>query len=79
MQADTEVVEVPHECPYFGPSPARDAWLAGWEAREAQNAQCGALAELLKEARKIIRASSSRQLAKDWDQRTTQALKDIAK
>lgn len=30
--------------------------------------------ELLKEARKIIRASSSRHLAKDWDVRATQAL-----
>ena len=34
------------------------------------------LIALLKEARSIIRASSSRQLAKDWDIRTTQALKD---
>jgi hypothetical protein len=34
--------------------------------------------ELLKEARKIIRASSSRQLAKDWDRRTTETLADIA-
>ena len=30
---------------------------------------------LLKEARKIIRASSSRNLAKDWDNRTTEILK----
>lgn len=37
------------------------------------------LVALLKEARKIIRASSQRQLAKDWDQRTTQALKDATK
>ena len=35
-----------------------------------------ALIALLKEARSIIRASSSRQLAKDWDTRATQALKD---
>jgi len=32
------------------------------------------LSALLKEARKIIRASSSRSLAKDWDRRATQAL-----
>ena len=35
------------------------------------------LITLLKEARKIIRASSQRQLAKDWDTRATQALKDV--
>ena len=29
---------------------------------------------LLKEARKIIRASSSRNLVKDWDERATQAI-----
>jgi hypothetical protein len=29
---------------------------------------------LLKEARKIIRASSSRNLVKDWDERTTKAI-----
>lgn len=34
----------------------------------------GQLSALLKEARKIIRASSSRSLAKDWDRRATQAL-----
>ena len=32
------------------------------------------LRALLKEARKIIRASTSRNLAKDWDQRATDAL-----
>ena len=34
------------------------------------------LVALLKEARKIIRASSQRQLAKDWDARVTNTLKD---
>lgn len=34
------------------------------------------LVALLKEARKIIRASSQRQLTKDWDARVTNALKD---
>ena len=33
--------------------------------------------DLLKEARKIIRASSSRHLAKDWDARATQALSHV--
>lgn len=77
--ATTDEVDVPYQCPYFGPSPHRDVWLAGWYAckvREAKNTQCAELAELLKEARKIIRASSSRQLAKDWDRRATQALRD---
>ena len=32
--------------------------------------------QLLKEARKIIRASSSRSLANDWDRRATAALKE---
>jgi hypothetical protein len=32
------------------------------------------LLSLLKEARKIIRASSSRNLVKDWDSRATQAI-----
>jgi hypothetical protein len=36
-----------------------------------------ALLEALKEARKIVRASSSRNLAKDWDQRTTAAIKAV--
>ena len=31
----------------------------------------------LGEARKIVRASSSRQLAKDWDRRTTDALANL--
>ncbi len=38
------------------------------------HAEIEALREALKEARKIIRASSSRNLAKDWDQRATAAL-----
>ena len=42
-------------------------------AQEAQ--QEAELTSLLKEARKIIRASSSRNLAKDWDARTTKLLK----
>ncbi len=32
------------------------------------------LTDLLKEARKIIRASSSRNLTKDWDARATRAI-----
>lgn len=40
-------------------------------------AQRDALLGLLKEARKIIRASSSRNLVKDWDQRTTDAIKAV--
>ena len=43
-------------------------------AIEQLHADNEALRELLKEARKIIRASSSRNLAKDWDQRATAAL-----
>ena len=40
-------------------------------------AQRDALLGLLKEARKIAPASSSRNLAKDWDQRTTAAIKAV--
>ena len=40
-------------------------------------AQRDALLGLLKEARKIAPASSSRNLAKDWDQRTTAAIKSV--
>jgi hypothetical protein len=39
--------------------------------------QRDALLGLLKEARKIIRASSSRNLVKDWDQRTTDVIKAV--
>lgn len=35
------------------------------------------LVALLKEARKIIRASTSRSLAKDWDSRTTALLAKV--
>ena len=31
----TDVVDVPDQCPYFGPSPHRDVWLAGWYAASA--------------------------------------------
>ena len=40
-------------------------------------AQRDALLGLLKEARKIIRATSSRNLVKDWDRRTTAAIKAV--
>jgi len=30
-----DVVDVPDQCPYFGPSPHRDVWLAGWYAARA--------------------------------------------
>ena len=40
----------------------------------AVEAQRDELLGLLKEARKIIRASASRNLAKDWDQRTTKVI-----
>ena len=39
------------------------------------NAADARLFALLKEARKIIRASSSRNLVKDWDERATAAIK----
>ena len=42
--------------------------------REVEAERDALLSALLKEARKIIRASSSRSLAKDWDRRATQAL-----
>lgn len=35
--------------------------------------------QILEEARKIIRASSSRQLAKDWDRRATALLSELRK
>lgn len=44
------------------------------EAQRMEPLTDGQLSALLKEARKIIRASSSRSLAKDWDRRATQAL-----
>ena len=43
----------------------------------AVESQRDALLGLLKEARKIVRASSSRNLVKDWDQRTTDAIKAV--
>ena len=58
------------ECP---PDPETvDRALA--QARRMERLTDGQLSALLKEARKIIRASSSRSLAKDWDRRATQAL-----
>ena len=47
-----------------------------WNTRAAQAAEVEALRGLLKEARKIIRASSSRNLVKDWEARATEALKE---
>ena len=47
------------------------------EAGTRLTAQRGALLGLLKEARKIIRATSSRNLVKDWDRRTTAAIKAV--
>ena len=44
---------------------------------ERAEAQRDALLGLLKEARKIAPASSSRNLAKDWDQRTTAAIRAV--
>lgn len=38
---------------------------------------CATLAKLLAEARKIVRASSSRALTKDWDHRATAALAKV--
>lgn len=32
----TDEIDVPYQCPYFGPSPHRDVWLAGWYACKAQ-------------------------------------------
>ena len=32
----TEVLDIPDKCPYFGPSPHRDVWLAGWYAARKQ-------------------------------------------
>ena len=45
------------------------------EAQLNNDAADARLFDLLKEARKIIRASSSRNLAKDWDERSTAAIK----
>jgi len=33
-----EIVEIPKQCPYFGPSPHRDTWLDGWYAASASTA-----------------------------------------
>jgi hypothetical protein len=56
--------------------PVPDGEFVEHEAYEALSLQAALALDLLKEARKIIRASSSRQLAKDWDRRTTEALAD---
>ena len=45
------------------------------EAQLNNDAADARLFDLLKEARKIIRASSSRNLVKDWDERATAAIK----
>ena len=45
-----------------------------YTARVKLNAAASTL-DLLKEARKIIRASSSRSITKDWDERATAAIK----
>ena len=37
-QGDIPDVDVPDQCPYFGPSPHRDVWLAGWYAARAARA-----------------------------------------
>lgn len=58
----------------MGPCPNRVS-----DFRCDAEAQRDALLGLLKEARKIIRASSSRNLVKNWDQRTTDALKEMEK
>ena len=50
-----------------------DHFQAGVRAGAA-GSQDAKLISLLKEARKIIRASSSRNLVKDWDQRATAAM-----
>ena len=44
---------------------------------ETLKAERDALLGLIKEARKIVRASSSRNFVKDWDQRTTAAIKSV--
>lgn len=50
----------------------RAAMVAAYNERVEDNTR---LRVLLKEARKIIRASSSRSITKDWDERATDALK----
>ena len=49
------------------------AMVAAYNERVEDNTR---LRVLLKEARKIIRASSSRSITKDWDERATDALKE---
>lgn len=34
-----DAVDVPDQCPYFGPSPHRDVWLDGWYAAIAARKQ----------------------------------------
>ena len=51
----------------------RDTEEAAAELRRLHEAN-QELLKILKEARKIIRASSSRNLVKDWDVRTTAAI-----
>lgn len=33
---EPEVLDIPDQCPYYGPSPHRDVWLAGWYAARNQ-------------------------------------------
>ena len=51
----------------------RAAMVAAYNERAEDNT---ILRGLIKEARKIIRASSSRSITKDWDERATDALKE---
>jgi hypothetical protein len=47
---------------------------ARWEKMLVAESSDTGLLDLLKEARKIIRSSSSRNLAKSWDERVTAAI-----
>ena len=58
---------------YYTSRQMHDHFQAGVRAGAA-GSQDAKLISLLKEARKIIRASSSRNLVKDWDQRATAAM-----
>ena len=41
QQEAREIVEIPKQCLYFGPSPHRDIWLDGWYAASASTAAQG--------------------------------------
>ena len=70
---DLEIIygslNTPHEC-----AAALRRQHAEIEALRECSKENAVLRGLLKEARKVIRASTSRNLAKDWDQRATDAL-----